>query len=791
MDEISLPAPTRSDASAFVGGVPLGGLGTGTVEIRADGSFREWQIFNNWGNALVLRIWKYAPPYDLLNAFIALKVGDEAFVLETSPALGLPGVRAIEYDGKFPFANLRYSLPEDVPLSASLEAFSSFIPHRPEDSGLPAFGLTFRFRNRGDKPLDVTLAASFVNPLGDVCTTDGFVASCDGPYGGLAAASLDAPARFVLGGKDDAESLLSFWQGFSQGAIQGNEEPAEGQRFILVIPVAVPLGGEWTLRLVVGWFFPNHRENGTGPLVGHRYQAWFNSAREVVREFARRYDVLLAESATWRDTICDASWPSWVSDLLVNIQANLVKSSWWVHDGRFVQYESFNCPNCSPVHLIDLANWLLLDLFPELELDLLSRYADVQYPSGQMPEQWGDVSTTGPSITHPGGRDLVDLSPKYAVEVWHRFKETGDEGFLQHTWPPVRRAIHYAERFDEDGDGLPDHVGGSRTSWDLWDLGYLPSYTATMWLAGLRAAEVLANAVGEKEEAERMRSRFLRGLDAIKAKLWNGEYYAFSADPEGRQSPICMVDQIYGELLAEFTGLGELLPPEHTKQALRAIAKYNGAPSLYGLVCGALPDGSIVIPDDDRVQIIVCWMLPTVIGLIRNVDLTEGLMLLRRIYDTFTAANPGGLWDIPDCILASNGKPHPRAFHHYLRTQCLWSLLKILQGWEYNAVEKALTVAPVFHPEKTRGPWITPTAYGKLWQEVGRTQHLKLEVRRGFLELASLSTRPLRRALRRASVRINGAQIPARSVPTEGRLRVEFSPPVILRANDILDVEWG
>ncbi len=32
-------------------GIPLGGLGTGSVELRSDGYFHEWQIMNNapWG----------------------------------------------------------------------------------------------------------------------------------------------------------------------------------------------------------------------------------------------------------------------------------------------------------------------------------------------------------------------------------------------------------------------------------------------------------------------------------------------------------------------------------------------------------------------------------------------------------------------------------------------------------------------------------------------------------------------------------------------------------------------
>ena len=51
---LSLLQPTRKDPCTYVGGVPLGALGTGTVELRGDGSFRDWQIFNNWGNTPTL-----------------------------------------------------------------------------------------------------------------------------------------------------------------------------------------------------------------------------------------------------------------------------------------------------------------------------------------------------------------------------------------------------------------------------------------------------------------------------------------------------------------------------------------------------------------------------------------------------------------------------------------------------------------------------------------------------------------------------------------------------------------
>ena len=122
-----LPKPTRTDTGEYVGGVPLGGIGTGTVELRGDGSFREWQIFNNWGNVQTVGLFQYPPPYDLLNSFAAVKVNDQAYVLETHPAQGLPGVAKITYDGDFPFSHLQYGLGADSPVKISAEAFGSFV----------------------------------------------------------------------------------------------------------------------------------------------------------------------------------------------------------------------------------------------------------------------------------------------------------------------------------------------------------------------------------------------------------------------------------------------------------------------------------------------------------------------------------------------------------------------------------------------------------------------------------------------------------------------------------------
>ncbi len=139
-------------------GIPLGGMGAGTFEIRADGGMYEWQIFNNWGQRLVLP--------DTFFAIRAQEQGKAAITrrLETIRHTSNPGtpVPDITYEGRFPFARLKYNEPA-LPVNVSLTAWSPFIPHQSRDSGLPGAIFTFELTNPGPTPVRATLLSSIRN----------------------------------------------------------------------------------------------------------------------------------------------------------------------------------------------------------------------------------------------------------------------------------------------------------------------------------------------------------------------------------------------------------------------------------------------------------------------------------------------------------------------------------------------------------------------------------------------------------------------------------------------------
>ncbi len=166
-------------------GIALGGIGTGSAELRKDGRFHNWTCFNNEPQFTGARLtW----PQDSILFFLVrwqlpgreprlklLQIESERHEQGALPMAlyefpWLSGVDAIEYRARFPFAWLSYSDdldgPDAMPLQVELEAMSPFVPHDVDASSLPAMVLDFRLRSTAREPVDVQLVASLRNVVG-------------------------------------------------------------------------------------------------------------------------------------------------------------------------------------------------------------------------------------------------------------------------------------------------------------------------------------------------------------------------------------------------------------------------------------------------------------------------------------------------------------------------------------------------------------------------------------------------------------------------------------------------
>ena len=156
---------------------PLGGVGAGSVSLGGRGQLRDWEIFNrpDKGHNLPYAfpsIWlqsgkgeptarvleaRYQPPYD----------GHDGLGSQNAP--GLARLAGAAFTGEFPLARVEF-MDSSLPVRVVLEAFSPFIPHEPDESGLPVAILRYRVTNGGAQAAKVSIAWSIENPVGTAPT---------------------------------------------------------------------------------------------------------------------------------------------------------------------------------------------------------------------------------------------------------------------------------------------------------------------------------------------------------------------------------------------------------------------------------------------------------------------------------------------------------------------------------------------------------------------------------------------------------------------------------------------
>jgi uncharacterized protein (DUF608 family) len=158
-------------------GAPLGGIGTGFVEIRADGCFYEWQIFNSgpWSQNARSTTAPPAPGPQYLRFILhSKKASDETPQVrrlylrsDENDVYTLPFVQDIEsidYSAWFPMTGLRYN-DSSLPIRASARVFSPFMPGNARESGTPGFHVVYTLENTSNESVEVSLAGFLDNPL--------------------------------------------------------------------------------------------------------------------------------------------------------------------------------------------------------------------------------------------------------------------------------------------------------------------------------------------------------------------------------------------------------------------------------------------------------------------------------------------------------------------------------------------------------------------------------------------------------------------------------------------------
>ena len=199
-----------------------------------------------------------------------------------------------------------------------------------------------------------------------------------------------------------------------------------------------------------------------------------------------------------------------------------------------------------------------------------------------------DPFVTPNSYTYRDGNLWKDLNCDLILCIFREGEHMGSD-WRRRLFPAVRAAVEHLQGFDRDGDGLIENDGIPDQTFDNIPMKGPSSYCGGLWIAALLAASELAVVAGESSLAADWQRQADRAKTAFNERLYNGSW--FRVDTEGPFSGACFVEQLFGPFLARRLGLGDIVPPEHARSALKTVFERNfreagggeGAVSLTGI----------------------------------------------------------------------------------------------------------------------------------------------------------------------------------------------------------------
>ncbi|MCK6264037.1 non-lysosomal glucosylceramidase [Vibrio sp. ZSDE26] len=261
--------------------------------------------------------------------------------------------------------------------------------------------------------------------------------------------------------------------------------------------------------------------------------------------------------------ISDADTTLRFATMAMNTLSFLSESTVWDCQDKFLVKECVDYPFFNSLDVYFYGSFSLLYLLPELdgcvmkefakailaEDDTVRRYWEYEdQPNAELcDEKYQGTRAIRGAVIHDLGspydiqpdayswhnvKEWKDLAPKYILMVLRHYKHSNDLSVVESCWPAVKESIEFLSSLVEEGDTLPLTRGTDDTFDNLSSHG-ISIYCASLWSAGLKAANELALLMGEKELAQGYLTRSEQALETVEQSLWDEQagYYHFYVTP--------------------------------------------------------------------------------------------------------------------------------------------------------------------------------------------------------------------------------------------------------------------
>jgi len=811
-------------------GIAIGGIGTGTLELRKDGIFRNWSIFNNepvFGGP------RYNWPEDSTFFFLVryqeegkhpkmkllqIDEGDHpaGALLQFYTFPWMSGVDRIDYEASFPVTRLRFS-DEEMPFTIELEALSPFIPGDVKNSAIPGAYFRFRVESKTDKRVDVLLMANMRHVAGYDIASRAYAGTieqndeavmiehhCENmdpehpTWGQMVLASLDKESTYHAGWSHrhtfhepllHMSKLPNLDQVADQNAV--NEELGTkvathecistiGRDFVLT-------GQNKTVEhdFVLSWYFPNcyadmtakqksKGETAENRREGHYYENHFTDAISVANYLIAQRNDLVERSLAFLNAFNDSTLPEVIRDQ-INVHLNtFTASSWFTKDGNFGIQEGWTSDKSwGPLATIDVGMYGSVPqafLFPQLDRAMLEVHHRLQFASGDVVHGIGRNFSTGDANEHVKGR--LDLAPQYVLMMLRHCFANNDETYLRSVWPSVCKALDYTlTQRDSDNDSLPE-MEGTMSTYDNFPMWGPASLIVSQWIAALSHGVTAARRLGDNESAEKYQAILGKAGKRFVETLWNGKYFSLFNDIDGDhgRDEGCLTDQIIGQWAQLQVGLEDICEHDKITTALHSIIERNMEPG-EGIYNCRWPEDKWLHPVPDS-----CWF-DQANTYWTGVELAFASFLIyegmvKEGFDLVEAVDrryrkAGRAWD------------HQEWGGHYYRGMSAWAVVNAALG--FSACNGRYTFAPKVGDNECKLFFAINGAYGH-FERSG--QKIRISLASGALAVHELH---LGVDAKKATTDAGTADVRR----DNGKLVLEFDNPVQLETGKAIEITLG
>ena len=804
--------------------LPVGGIGTGLIQMDGRARPAVWQIFGNYQYVRV--------PHSFLAVRAAAGEAEPVVrALQTEAVGPFRAMKGLSFQGEYPFGWYAFEDPA-LPVEVRLEVFNPLIPLDAKNSGIPCALFNVTVRNTGKQDVAVGFLYAQQNAVGYTGRTRIAERACK-EYGknvntvlvedGATVVHMTRESEKAAPGSGDmaisvaaeSASAAPAWSTLGElaadfaadGALAGGKRAGpspDGQTVdaAVAVPVVLRPGEAKTVTFILTWHFPNQR-GGKGEWGGDgsMYENWWSSALDVARYVRTNLADLTTKTRLYHQALYDSNLPRWLLDR-IGSQVAVLRSMtcFWTKDGYFGGWEGC-CPDSGCCHGNCSHVWHYAQsharLFPEIARRMREQEFDCQEPGGSIP------------FRQPKHGPATDGQCGAVLNAYREHLMSADGEWLKANWPAAKRAMDFIiATWDADEDGVMDG-----RQWNTLDCAIdgSSSWLGSLYLAALGAAEKMAALQGEEAPAVRYRAIRASGMTKQDETLFNGQYY-FQLPGKTRMRDYlagCHIDQVLGQWWAHQLDLGWLYPREHVRTALQSLVTYNFRYDFHGVrqaprkfvadedagmqmitwpKGGRPPAGKCMLYGD---EVMTGFEYAAAAAMVQAGLLKEGFLVTRAIHDRYDGRERTNVSKGRTASWGRTGNPFgdDECGKFYARAMSNWSILLACQGYIHDGPAGVIGFRPVWRPDDHRSFFTAAEGWGLYEQRRrDRSQTHRITVRFGKLRVRTLVFElPEGAEVGQATVSVAGKDVRAAAAQDGCRVTLTLPGPAVVTHGQAID----